>query len=216
MTFRVHNNMIERKLFEAWQESTVSSTTYDANYYDEYTNDIVIHQFGPPEATGSIIDSLLQGGTNLSLGRILGQARGLVKGLSGKFEKGAQIANHIGMISSFFGGGQKMKPIISYTLKNAFPQIISPLILDHGQNDSYHKQQVTFVYNKWTSSALIKPAPPSSASIKGNKFEFPVFDANHERGISGNEGRIFLGGDPQLPVLVGGWGNDGGILSEHT
>jgi len=144
MTFRVHNNMIERSFFEAWQETAISSAGHDSNYPDEYLSNIVITQVGPAD--------LAQG-----LGGFLSKA----KGVADIFDKGGSVAKALNVANNSFkkfGALLGFEPgdqgIASYTLKDAFPAILGPLALDHGQNESYHRQSVTFNYRMWTTNLM--------------------------------------------------------------
>ena len=149
MTFRVHNNMMERRFFEAWQECAVSSITNDANYYNEYVAEIVIRQYGPPEAQTGLVQSLLEG-KKPTLGGILGQGAGVAKSFGKNGQKAAKLFGIANAAFNVFGGGRlpEGKVIAQYYLKDAYPKMVAPLILDHGGSE-YHKQNIQFEYKKW-------------------------------------------------------------------
>ena len=144
MTFRVHGNMMERRFFEAWQETASTSTHHDSAYPSEYTSKIEISQLGPPELAEGIAG-------------ILHKVKGAANILAPKsgFAKTMNIANNaFKKFGPLFGLNPGDQIIGTYVLHEAFPAIIGPLALDHGQNDSYHRQSITFNYRKWTTSLM--------------------------------------------------------------
>ena len=148
MTFRVHNNMMERRFFEAWQETAVSSGTHDSNYYNEYTSNITISQIGPADMAGGL-SGILNAGKRVA--NIVG---GADSGVAKSFNAASSAFRKFG---GFLGiGGESDQVIATYTLVNSFPSILAPLVLDHGQNDSYHRQSVTFNYRMWQTSLMGK------------------------------------------------------------
>jgi hypothetical protein len=152
MTFRVHNNMTERKFFEAWQECAVSYTTNDANYYDEYVADIVIRQYGPPEAEVGIIQSLLEGNMP-TVSSILSQGAGVAKSFGKGGQKAARLIGIADAAFNVFNSGNmpKGKMIAEYKILDAYPKNLAGLTLDHS-TIGYHKQIVTFEYKKWETN----------------------------------------------------------------
>ena len=144
MVFRVSNNMLERKFFEAWQEACVNTHTFDANYLQDYSANIVIKQMGPPEAETGILTALLDGKLP-SIGGALSTAQGLFTNKRVKKILGMADA----VFNKFFDPNNGDKLLAEYVLEDAFPKIISGLQLDHSSNDQYHKQSVNFVYRKW-------------------------------------------------------------------
>jgi len=168
MVFRVHNNMMERKFFEAWQECAVSSITNDANYYDEYVADIVIAQYGPPEAKTGLVESLLEGKIP-TLGGILSQGAGVAKSFGKNGQKAAKLFGIANAAFNVFGGGSMPdgKKIAQYTLFNAYPKMVSPLILDHAAI-GYHKQNIQFEYKNWKTDLSLLASHNASFVGGGN------------------------------------------------
>lgn len=148
MTFRVHNNMMERRFFEAWQETAVSSGTHDSNYYNEYTSNVTISQIGPADMAGGI-SGILNAGK-----RVSNIVSGADSGVAKSFNAAATAFRRFGGLLGI--GGESDQVIATYTLVNCFPSILAPLVLDHGQNDSYHRQSVTFTYRMWQTSLMGK------------------------------------------------------------
>ena len=73
------------------------------------------------------------------------------------FAKTMNIANNaFKKFGPLFGLNPGDQIIGTYVLHEAFPAIIGPLALDHGQNDSYHRQSVTFTYRMWETSLMGK------------------------------------------------------------
>lgn len=50
LTFRVGQDMFERKFFEFWMDTIVNHSTNKMSYYDDYTRDIFITQLGPDDS----------------------------------------------------------------------------------------------------------------------------------------------------------------------
>jgi len=153
MTFRVHNNMQERNFFEAWQETAISTHSHDSHYPNEYLAKIEIIQLAPPPSSGGLF-----GGT---IGGVLGAAQGLAASASQQAVKALGVAN---AAFNKITGGKNDIPVATYILEDAFPAILGPLALDHGQNDSYHRQSVTFNYRMWK----LKGIKYDSASGRAN------------------------------------------------
>lgn len=153
MIFRVHNNLVERKFFEAWQESAIDSDTYDANYYDEYVAKIVIKQYGPPSAKVGIIKSIMDQKMP-NLGALMTQGTGVAKSFG---KAGQRAAGMLGIANAAFNKYAGLhepngKVIADYTLIDAFPKFISQLELDHKTQNMYHRQQVSFEFRKWETN----------------------------------------------------------------
>ena len=177
MTFRVHNNMTERRFFESWQETITSTYTNDANYFDEYKSDIVIHQLGNP--TEFQEDTGIMSGIGASLSAD-------ASGLSGNLNvSGARIARLLGFANNGFknfkGTSSGDESIAAYTLLDAIPQVIAPLALDHGASDSYHRLTVTFAYRKWTTTLMQGPLTDVTIGNTGNltaRMKLPRMNTN--------------------------------------
>ena len=164
MTFRVHNNMEERRFFEAWQETAASSNTHDVNYYDEYTSKITISQIGPADMANGI-SGILNAGK-----RVSNIVSGADSGVAKSFNAASTAFRRFGGILGL--GGESDQVIATYSLIDCFPSILAPLVLDHGQNDSYHRQSVTFVYRKWETNLMGKTmnGPLDMISSAANKI----------------------------------------------
>ena len=164
MTFRVHNNMEERRFFEAWQETAASSNTHDVNYYSEYTSTITISQIGPADMAGGLA-GILNAGKRVS-NIVSGADSGVAKSFNAASSAYRRFGGMLGL------GGASDQVIATYSLIDCFPSILAPLTLDHGQNDSYHRQSVTFVYRKWETNLMGKTmnGPLDMISSAANKL----------------------------------------------
>jgi hypothetical protein len=69
MTFRVHNDMMERNFFEAWQEMLVDPKTLNANYRKEYVANIEIEQLSS-ENNKPLVSYLLIDAFPISIGEL--------------------------------------------------------------------------------------------------------------------------------------------------
>ena len=50
LTFRVGQDMFERKYFELWMDNIVDHANNNISYYDDYTRDIYLAQLGPDDS----------------------------------------------------------------------------------------------------------------------------------------------------------------------
>ena len=173
VTFFCNGDMTEKKLFDAWQDSMISTKTGLVEYYSgNYWSNITISQYshiGSPNGPITV-PGYQQNLTNRNLiqeGSEVNSGENVHSRMQSDRPTNAELPLY------------NPRKIYECTLIEAVPVAVSSLPLNWADN-SIHKLNVTFAYKKWISGAFQDAANPDITPIAAN------YDA---------EGRIDIGPD---------------------